>query len=354
MCITRLSHLTQKQAFRLLALDKHTVRDAVSVLYGMHIGLFQDFPSFHILCILLWMPIIVCPKCVVFFVQHRLALFHFDIVPLHICDAVLLQDACGFVGRAMQYAEYVFIARTYHIQRFKGVFVSQEPLGVSAVGREPSRMFDEVFALNTTLLQQGRTRNGLHFVLSHMFWESECSWVGNRLVVSVDIVIRLRSIHIGHAQVLGELLVSGVRRHTRHARLAQIHKPLVVVGGVVEGVVQELVVRQGQVRPPVVLFGNAFASGKQPFVGGAFGCASQERVVRDTCWVCRMAVDTELVAMVFQEGVPQSGLLVVGAGEEEERDLWRGRRPSNKLGSSCARGRFLACTKARARGFPDT
>lgn len=183
-------------------------------------------------------------------------------------------------------------------------------------------MFDKVFALNTTLLQQGRTLCGLHFVLLHMCRESKRSWIGNRLVVSVGIVIRLRSIHIGHAQVLGELLVSGVGRHTRHTRLAHIHKPLVVVGGVVEGVVQELVVCQGQMRPPVVLFGNALVSGKQAFLCGAVGCVSQERVVRNMCWVCRMAVHTELVAVAPQKGVPQLGLLVVGAGEEEKRYLW--------------------------------
>ena len=119
-------------------------------------------------------------------------------------------------------------------------------------------MFDEVFALNTTLLQQGRTLCGLHFVLSHMFRESERSWIGNRLVVSVGIVIRLRSIHIGHAQVLGELLVSGVGRHTRHTRFAYKHKSLVVVFGVVEGVVKQLVVGERQMCPAVVWFGYTF------------------------------------------------------------------------------------------------
>lgn len=34
----------------------------------------------------------------------------------------------------MQYAEYVLVARADHVQRFKSIFVSQEPLGVSAVG----------------------------------------------------------------------------------------------------------------------------------------------------------------------------------------------------------------------------
>ena len=144
------------------------------------------------------------------------------------------------------------------------------------------------------------------------------------MIVSVSIVIRLRSIHIGHAQVLGELLVSGVRRHTRHTRLAHIHKPLVVVGGVVEGVVQELVVRQGQMRPPVVPFGDALVRGQQAFLCGAVLCASQERVVRNMCRVCRMAVDTELVAVSPQKGVPQLGLLVVGAGEEQQGDLLGG------------------------------